>query len=470
MHCTYFLILTSSIIFTTMAASKLTKEMSSIATSNTQFGFDLFRFCGREQPNQNLFMSPFSISTALALTHLGARGDTAKEMKKVLHWSSDEEIARGFGGYLPLLKQSDGAGYVLVGAQRVYVSKILSVNPDFNKAATQQFSADAQKADFRGNPDVERVNINKWVGDQTRGKVQDLLPSGSITPDTAMVLIQATYFKGKWMHQFNPRLTQKAEFYAPGGTLMVDMMRKEREFHYHHNEELKCAAVELPYMNNTGGDYGHDLSMLVLLPDARDGLNDLEAQLSHDSLDKIMKSLRSVKVNLQLPRFSMESSFKLKKSLSSLGMPTAFSDADFTGIANGLSISEVFHKDVIDVNEEGSEAAAATAVHVNEEGSEAAAATGMVMKRMPIIKPFVADHPFLFFIADKRAVVDLNEEGSEAAAATGVVRARRSVPIIVLCIADHPFLFFITDKRADMVLFMGRLFKPSSGATSRDEL
>nr|KAG5692310.1 hypothetical protein BaRGS_009520 [Batillaria attramentaria] len=344
MHCTYFLILTSSIIFTTMAASKLTKEMSSIATSNTQFGFDLFRFCGREQPNQNLFMSPFSISTALALTHLGARGDTAKEMKKVLHWSSDEEIARGFGGYLPLLKQSDGAGYVLVGAQRVYVSKILSVNPDFNKAATQQFSADAQEADFRGNPDVERVNINKWVGDQTRGKVQDLLPSGSITPDTAMVLIQATYFKGKWMHQFNPRLTQKAEFYAPGGTLMVDMMRKEREFHYHHNEELKCAAVELPYMNNTGGDYGHDLN------------------------------------------------------------------ADFTGIANGLSISEVFHKAV---------------VQVNEEGSEAAAATGMVMKRMPIIKPFVADHPFLFFIAD---------------------------------------------KRVNTVLFMGHVFSPASASQAKQEL
>ena len=267
-----------------------------MAIANSRF---MLSFLNKtEQKCDNIIFAPYSISTALAMTCKGAGGDTAKEMKSVLKWASDVPTS-GFGQYLGLLQEAAGmntSGYILVGAQRIYVDGKLSVKPDFSADIQKHFNSDAQQADFAKNSDGERVNINTWVSEQTRGKIDDLLPSGSITPLTAMVLLQATYFKGNWMHKFDVVDTREVDFHSPKGTVMVNMMTQTSNFHYGHSKELGCAAVELPYASNSADPSSHDLSMLILLPDTRDGLERLESSLTYEKLQEIRGGLSSVKV------------------------------------------------------------------------------------------------------------------------------------------------------------------------------
>ncbi|XP_070173130.1 leukocyte elastase inhibitor-like isoform X3 [Littorina saxatilis] len=400
------LLICVSVHITMASGSLLDKaEVKDMAAANTQFALDLVRKCAAGgMKGQNVFLGPYSITTALAMTYMGARGDTAEEMKSALKWSSPEAPTAGFGSYLPLLQEAASPaskGYVLVGAQRIYVSRKMTLTGEFSKATQQHFSSEAQTADFVGQAEKERDNINSWVSGQTRGKITDLLPSGSLDSMTAMVLVQALYFKGNWMHKFDARKTQPADFFAPNGKIRVSMMQQERNFNYGKFQELGCTAVELPYASNSDNSSSHDLSMLILLPDAKDGLGQLEEQLTAADLEKVRKNLHSVKVNLKLPKFSVESSFALKDILIKLGMTLAFHNqkADFSGMVTGpdaelLYISEVFHKAVVEVNEEGTEAAAATAVR-------------MMKRSLPVFYPFIADHPFLFFILDARADVVL---------------------------------------------------------------
>lgn len=288
-------------VLITMASGDLSRlpEVKDMAISNTQFTLDLVRKFGTDQKDKNVFFAPYSITTALAMTYMGARGNTAEEMRKVLKWSSAEAPTKGFGSYLSLLQRASSGetpGYILVGAQCIYIDTKLSLKPEFSSAAQQHFASDAKTADFGGNPDGERVNINSWVTDQTRGKIQDLLPSGSIDSLTAMVLVQATYFKGNWMHKFDAKDTKPGDFFSPQGKVKVNMMQQTRNFNYGVSPRLKCAAVELPYASNSANAMRHDLSMLILLPDAQDGLDKLEADLTHDSLEQIRSSLHSQKV------------------------------------------------------------------------------------------------------------------------------------------------------------------------------
>ncbi|XP_076453821.1 leukocyte elastase inhibitor-like isoform X1 [Babylonia areolata] len=396
-HCQLIL---QIIIVGNMASGDLSgvAEVKDMAISNTHFTFDLLRQCGADAKGKNMFFAPYSITTALAMTYLGARNKTAQGMKQALKWSSDIP-KNGFGSYLPLLKESSAGqtpGYILVGAQRIYVNAGLSLKPEFSTETQKHFASQAVTAEFATNPDGERETINSWVSEQTRDKIRDLLPAGSMNPLTRMVLVQAMYFKGNWKHKFDALNTKPADFFTPQGTVKVDMMQQTRNFNFGKSSSLDCAAVELPYASNSAGADRHDLSMLILLPDAVDGLEKLEAKLTHDALVQLQHEMHSVKVDLKLPRFSVESSFELKKVLSRLGMGEAFGEnADFSGMVDEeLYISQVFHKAVVEVNEEGSEAAAATAVV-------------MMARCLPIVMPFVADHPFLFFIVDKRADVIL---------------------------------------------------------------
>ncbi|PVD18459.1 hypothetical protein C0Q70_21008 [Pomacea canaliculata] len=388
-------------------------EVIAVSDANTQFGLELFRKCGADRKDENLFLAPFSISTALAMTQLGAGGATATEMAKALKWPSQERPLKGFGSCLSLMSSAaevpKGNSYILSGAQRIFVRQSLTLKQQFNSDAQQYFGADAKIADFQSNAETERKNINTWVSEKTQGKIKDLLPAGSLNALTAMVLVQATYFKGFWLHQFDPKKTTKSYFKGTKGKVEVDMMSQQAKFPYARFEQLSCSAVELPYTRGDGSDR-YDLSMLILLPDEDDGLAALEASLTASDLAELRSSMTTRgKVNLQLPRFSMESSLKLKEVLISLGMVNAFSEnnADFTGLVEQLSedlyLSQVYHK----------------------------------------------------------AFVEVNEEGSEAAAATGAVVMLRSMPMIIPFVVDHPFLFFIIDRRADIVLFMGRLVNPA---------
>ncbi|XP_025079997.1 LOW QUALITY PROTEIN: leukocyte elastase inhibitor-like [Pomacea canaliculata] len=389
-------------------------EVITVSDANTQFGLELFGKCGADRKDENLFLAPFSISTALAMTQLGAGGATAAEMAKALKWPSQDRPLKGFGSYLSLMSSAaearKGNSYILSGAQRIFVRQSLTLKQQFNSDAQQYFGADAKTADFQSNAETERKNINTWVSEKTQGKIKDLLPAGSLDSLTAMVLVQATYFKGFWLDKFDPRRTVKSYFKGTKGKVEVDMMSQQAKFPYAQCEWLSCSAIELPYARGDGSDR-YDLSMLILLPDEDDGLAALEASLTASDLAKLRSSMTtSGKVNLKLPRFSMESSLKLKEVLISLGMVSAFSEkhADFTGLVEQLSedlyLSEVYHK----------------------------------------------------------AFVEVNEEGSEAAAATGAAIKKRSMCISRnLFVVDHPFLIFIIDRRADIVLFMGRLVNPA---------
>ncbi|XP_048258251.1 leukocyte elastase inhibitor-like isoform X3 [Haliotis rufescens] len=383
-----------------------------VATANSQFGLDLYKKVASDLKDSNVFLSPFSISAALAMTQLGARGDTAAQMNQVLKWTDlQDSVHPGFEDYLGLLKtQGD---YVLTTANRLFVNDKSKILDEFLQKTDKHYGAQAVLSDFVGNGAGEAQKINQWVESETNGKIKDLI-TGGIDPLTAMILINAIYFKGNWAQKFDPTKTKKDTFKVkPGETIQVDMMRMSKKFNFGYNEELNCSVLELPYVKE-------ELSMFFLLPFKDDGLAELEDKLNHESLTQALKNVHKVTVDISMPRFVLESSFELNNVLKSLGMSDAFDEqkADLSGIDGTrlLYISQVVHKAFLEVNEEGSEAAAATAVRI-------------MTRSLPIIEPFKA---------------------------------------------DHPFLFLIRDTRADVVLFMGRLVRPpttgSAGGSKKTEL
>ncbi|XP_067668696.1 leukocyte elastase inhibitor-like isoform X1 [Haliotis asinina] len=383
-----------------------------VASANSLFGLDLYKKVASNRKDSNVFLSPFSISAALAMTHLGARGDTAAQMNHVLMWTDlQDSVHAGFEDYLRLLKKQ--GDYILTTANRLFVNNKAKILEEFLQKTEKHYGAKAILSDFAGNGAGEAEKINQWVESETNSKIKDLI-TGGIDPLTAMILVNAIYFKGNWAEKFDPARTEKGTFKVkPGETVQVDMMRMKKKFRFGLSDELNCSVLELPYVKE-------DLSMFFLLPYKDDGLGELESQLNHESLTKTLKHVHKTTVDISMPKFVLESSFELNEVLKSLGMSDAFDEqkADLSGIDGTrlLYISQVVHKAFLEVNEEGSEAAAATAVRI-------------MTRSLPIIEPFKA---------------------------------------------DHPFLFLIRDNRADVVLFMGRLVRPptagSAGVSQKTEL
>ena len=243
--------------------------------------------------------------------------------------------------------------------------------------------------DFAGHPAESRATINRWVEESTVGKIKDVIPEGSLSMNTALVLVNAIYFKGNWEKQFKKENTRKVPFFIKENEKTeVDMMCGERlEFPNGYSGELKCLIVELPYR-----DVSKELRMVVLLPRKKDGLSELEEKLNSTNLQSMLDSLRESEIEVFLPKFKMEKNIRLSETLSGLGMKDFFQRgvADLSGMdgTRELHVSRVFHKARIDVNEEGTEAAAATAVF---------------MYAMSANIKFYADHPFMFLIMEKKS-------------------------------------------------------------------
>jgi len=236
--------------------------------------------------------------------------------------------------------------------------------------------------DFKGKPDAERKRINRWVEDHTNDRIQDLMPAGSVGPLTRLVLANAVFFKGDWAKQFKASATFSEQFKTDaGGQVVVPMMSQEASFQYGQHPGLQ--VLSMPYA-------GGDLSMVILLPEANDGLQKLEAELSAETLKQWTGRLRKTKIVVQVPKFKAESSFGLNPTMQAMGMTDAFTagKADFSGMSDrdGLFISDAVHKAFIEVNEEGTEAAAATGIAIRP----------MSAQPMPVV--FHADHPFLYLI------------------------------------------------------------------------
>jgi serpin B len=379
------------------------QDVAAVVSGNNQFAFDLYAELARQEEG-NLFFSPYSVSTALAMTYAGARGSTQAEMADTLHFTLPQDrLHPAFGTIISDLNDGQREGYQLRVANRLWGQQGYNFLPEFLSTTRDHYGAELAQVDYIGHTEQARQTINYWVEDQTRQKIKDLIPPGVLSEYTRLVWTNAIYFKGDWKYQFDPELTEDAPFQVAADK-QIDVRMMHQEGSLKHADFPSFQMLELPYT-------GEDLSMLALLPHEREGLAELESWLTAERLDQSIDQLQKTDVAVFLPKFEMTCKFGLTSTLASMGMPEAFSpfSADFSGI-NGqtdLFISDVIHK----------------------------------------------------------AFVEVSEEGTEAAAATGVVVGTTSVPPPPrLFCADHPFLVLIRDNRTESILFMGRVTEPKTSA------
>uniref|UniRef100_A0A3P8W769 Serpin B6 n=1 Tax=Cynoglossus semilaevis TaxID=244447 RepID=A0A3P8W769_CYNSE len=386
--------------------------------ANTSFCLDLFKQLSDNDKTANVFFSPFSISSALAMVMLGAAGNTHTQMSEVLGFTEAkqqpparaqqqqqqqqqrqqaidlpayllkvqcQDVHSDFSQLLSVLNKP-GAPYALSVANRLYGEQSYQFVEDFLGLTRKHYNAELEAVDFVGSHEAARVNINNWVENQTQGKIKDVLANGVVDNMTRLVLVNAIYFKGNWNKQFEERATRDAQFRInKNDTKPVKMMYQKAKFPLTYISEVSCQILEIPYKDK-------DLSMLIFLPseieDNSTGLEKLEKALTYENVMEWTRPdmMDDVEVQLGLPRFKMEEKYDLKNVLVNMGMVDAFDVAMSMSPSNDLFLSKVVHKAFVEVNEEGTEAAAATAAV-------------MMLRSLPRPPPpFIADHPFLFFI------------------------------------------------------------------------
>lgn len=343
----------------------------------------------RERPG-NFCFSPFSIQVALAMAEAGARGETASQMREVLGGSSAGASPHDvLAPILGRLEAADGDLFEVSLSNSLWCQIGAPLEAKFRDVVTGHYGGEVSALDFRRSAEAARGTINRWVEAHTRGKIRELLPRNALDPDSRLVLVNAIRFKGRWKVEFWPEMTRSEAFHLEGGgTVQAPLMRQCDDVRYLEADGYQ--AVELDYVDDS-------FSMLVLLPKRVDGLRQLEARLSARRLQDCVAQMQSRKVDVLLPRFEISSAAQLVDALVSLGMTRAFTrEADFSGI-NGLrppdeealAISDVFHQAFVEVNEAGTEAAAATGL-------------GFALGKRPPPRPeFRADHPFVFAIRER---------------------------------------------------------------------
>lgn len=362
--------------------------MEQLSSANSLFALELFHTLSESNPTGNIFFSPFSISSALAMVFLGAKGSTAAQLSKTFHFDSVEDIHSRFQS-LNAEVSKRGASHTLKLANRLYGEKTYNFLPEFLASTQKMYGADLAPVDFQHASEDARKEINQWVKGQTEGKIPELLASGVVDSMTKLVLVNAIYFKGMWEERFMKRDTTDAPFRLnKKDTKTVKMMYQKKKFLFGYISDLKCKVLDMPYQ-------GGELSMVILLPedieDESTGLKKIEEQITLEKLRDWTnrEKLENIDVHVKLPRFKIEESYILNSNLDRLGLQDLFTSnkADLSGMSGSrdLFISKIVHKAFVEVNEEGTEAAAATA---------GIAAFCMLMPE----EEFTADHPFLFFI------------------------------------------------------------------------
>jgi len=370
-------------------------DQAALSSSNNAFAIDLYGQLRKQ--DGNLFFSPESISTALAMAYAGARGSTASEMAATLHFSlPPDRLHPAMGALLSNLNAAH-PGYQLRVADALWAEKDFHFLDDFLKLTKDDYAAGFHPVDFKAAPEAVRLTINQWVETQTESKIKDLLPPRSVNSTTRLVLTNAIYFKGDWQTQFDKASTKDEDFHlsmtqtvgaqtVATQTIKAPLMHIQDKFRYFNGGTFQ--ALDIPYKSA-------ELSMIVLLPNDAGGLPALEQSMTAANVQQWLNQLRpGQKVILTLPRFKMTRQFELAGTLGALGMAQSFQQgrADFSGMTanRDLWISAVVHKAFIDVNEEGTEAAAATGIVMRS--------MAMQREQPPIV--FRADHPFVFLIRD----------------------------------------------------------------------
>jgi serpin B len=375
-------------------------DVGIMARDHADFGFELLRQLRADGDAGNLIMSPMSISAAFAMTELGARGDTQAQMRDTLNITLDEQTYHPlFGGLMQDLGGEHNRDYELAIANRLFAQQDFPLEQPFLDQCASDYGAPVEQLDFAADPDGSRSHINDWVMDNTRDKIEELLPSGSISPATRLVLVNAIAFLADWKTKFKAKNTEDAPFtLEDGSTVTVPLMTGVVDANLGFDEDEGLLTLQLPY----GGD---ELSFVVLMPEDPAELGALEQSLTADRVgDLIDATSRDEELQVWLPRFELEWDQRLKAPLQAMGMALPFGgSADFSGMTSeSVYVDEAYHKAYIRVDEAGTEAAAATAV-----------------------------------------VVDLTSAGPE--------------PRI-----DSPFVYLIRDDLTGSVLFMGRVVDPST--------
>ncbi|XP_038056058.1 serpin B6-like [Patiria miniata] len=399
------------------------------------FASNLFRVLTEGgSSNNNIFFSPMSIATALAMTFMGARGETASQMSQVLHFNileesvlhqsfadlgalvfspeapagetasqmsqvppsnnAEESVNQLFARHIMAQFARPSIPCTLVAANRLFGPEGLDVLATFVDDSKRYYGASMETLDFMGDAEGSRQHINSWVEKQTANRIKDLLAAGSIDDMTRLVLVNAIYFKGDWAAKFDYQDTNfNGKFRTLGGSEKITMMHQTGKFHYARDDSVTSSILELPYLKN-------EVSMFIVLPDQVDGLADVQKKLSQETIDSWVTDARmrdSPTVIVSLPRFDLEQDFVLNDVLRKMGMNDPFDvgKADFSGVTGDkdVFISTAIHKAFLKVNEEGSEAAAATSV------SEC---MGIDFPPKGAVE-FNADHPFLVFIYDNKS-------------------------------------------------------------------
>nr|XP_033791189.1 serpin B10-like [Geotrypetes seraphini] len=418
--------------------------MEDLSKANNAFALDMHKQFAKADETKNIFFSPCSIITALGMVFQGARGNTATQMAEVLHFTNAQEdesateaivpfdpcvmeqqaqkpdyripvpkpgnvnTTRILQGFQELYSEINkpNSNYLLRTANNLYANQYYTFRNEYLELMETYFHAKPQTVNFATAAEDARKEINRWVENQTDNKIKDLLPEGSVNSLTTLVLANAVYFKGKWENKFQKSLTKERIFRLSKTTSKpVQMMYKKDKYNIYHDDSLETMILEMPYDNN-------GLSLFIMLPneihDNSTGLEKLESELT---LEKLLECtspnvMEKVTVEVYLPKFKLEEANDLRETLSLMGMSDVFSQdkANLSGMSTGndLYLSKVFHK----------------------------------------------------------AFVEINEEGTEAAAATGATVMRRSREITVKFQADHPFLFFIIKKKTNTILFNGRCCRP----------
>lgn len=380
-------------------------ELQELAAGNRAFAIDLYQAI--RDGDKNLFFSPYSISLALAMTYGGARIETAQQMAETLHFSlPDKKIHAGFNALdLELARRGEendiSPGFKLNIANSAWAQYDRPFEQDYLDLLAENYAAGLYLTDYAGDPEGSREAINEWVSQKTEGKIEDLIPSGAINTLTRLVLANAIYFNATWQNTFDEALTREAPFFLlDGSQVAVPMMAQSGPKGLGYTAGENFQAVELPYS-------GGQLSMVIFVPE-EGSFETFEASFTPTKLTEMLGTLEIRQVELQLPKFNFESEFGLGSTLQQLGMADAFDaqTADFSGIdgTHDLFISNVVHK----------------------------------------------------------AFVDVDEEGTEAAAATGVIIGLTSLPVTdVQLTIDQPFIFLIQDKPTGTILFLGRVLDPT---------
>ncbi len=364
-------------------------DLTTQVSGNNDFAFDLYQ--SLREGDSNLFYSPYSISLALAMTYAGARGETAGQMADTLHFDLNQDRLHPLFNSLDIelnkrgegARGKDGEGFKLSIINAIWGQKNYKFLSSFLDSLAQNYGAGLRPLDFASELEESRLTINSWVSDQTNEKIKDLIPQGVLSPATVLVLTNAIYFNAAWQYPFNENQTKEGPFYLlDGNTVTVPMMRNTESYGYAEGDNYQ--AIELSYD-------GGELSMVILLPQAGQ-FEAFEDALDGNRVADIIGSIGYRQVALTMPRFTYESKFMMRGTLSDMGMRDAFMGgfADFSGI-NGqrtLFIDEIIHQAFVDVDETGTEAAAATAVIVAELAAPAEP------------KQVTIDRPFIFLIRD----------------------------------------------------------------------